>query len=957
MATHPDPSVELQPDGSIIDTSETHFKDFANADSDPSTALAPGGALPLMSPPVKVFFGLALCSNFLQILMPPLNSTIYASYLHGSAYHVAQIASLQSVAWTFRVFFGILSDIAPVFGYRRKFWLVAGWLLSIGALMSMAFTSFGDPYCDPKEHRDCWNPKSNTSAYFLGGIGAVWARLFMQLGVNGKRYGGTYDFSAGPNAPYAVAVGFGLIGLGLSAGLYRDTKNHIKGLGVWFTELWALLANRAVYQFLAFRLMTSVFQSPTGTPIVTWVKNLDLGWANVIPRVPYIPTIVITMKKGMGWNWRVVLLIGTFSSIVLTTVPTFFVIWDVCRNDYFYMILFAFTAISTGVNTLIPGWAMVEVAGVGHEATIAAIYGTIKDLVVPITNRWRTYMTDSFPANLALLNDDATQNAVGNQWIVCMCVQLAGLAFIFLLPTQRQPLLDMKRAKDADTAFKPHVDMDAATAIAPGGPVALKSRPAIVYNVLAIVATFLQNTLPPLNNYIFATYLHGSPLSVAQLASLQSIAWTLRVTFAVASDFVEFRGYRRKLWLILGWVIVLASVGSMAFSSFGAPFCDPKDYPRCRTSMANTSTAAYDLTAPSRVAWYRVPTLFATLGMAMVQASLDGVLVEFAHREPVAIRGHFQIFACFLSGIGGLLSRVFLQFCVNGKRYGGTYDWSAGPNAPYAIAFGMSIVALVVTVCLFHDTLNHVKDFPSWLRELGTLLSNRAVYQLLAFRLLTSVFQSPTGTPILIWVTNLDLGWVNVVTRVPFVPTMIITLKKGMGWNWRIAVFVTTAAGIVLTAIPTLFVIWDVCRNAYFYSILIALTAASLAMNTIMPAWAMVEVAGVGHEATTFAFYATIKDLVVPITACWKKFMTDSFPANIALKNDPYTRNQIGYTWIVCLAIQVVGLVFIALLPTHRKPLIAMVVQNDKSRVAAALVGIVYVGLVAFVWQQAIHNY
>ncbi|EQC26293.1 hypothetical protein SDRG_15880 [Saprolegnia diclina VS20] len=517
--------------------------------------------------------------------------------------------------------------------------------------------------------------------------------------------------------------------------------------------------------------------------------------------------------------------------------------------------------------------------------------------------------------------------------------------------------MDLQQQPDLEAHYKPLGDSDPSTALAPGGAVPLKSTTAITFFVLSVVSTFFQTVAPPLNASVFGAYLHGAVPTVAQFASLQAIAWTLRVLFAFLSDAIQVGGYRRKLWLLVGWIVCVASVGCIAFSDFGAPFCDPKEYPSCWNPKANTTKTAYDVSAPSRVAWYRAPTFFAMLGVVLVQANLDGVLVEIAQREPISVRGTFQTLTYFISGIGGVLARFFMLFCLSAKRYGGGYDWSAGPNAPFYIAFGLGLVAIVLTISVFRDTHNPIQGLPNWCRQLWTLLQTRALYQLLSFRLLTSVFQSPTGPSVMTWVTNLDLAWANVIPRIPYVPTMIITLKKGMGWNWRKAVFITTLGSIIVTSIATFFVIYDVCRNDYFYIIVIAPASIALGMNTLMPGWAMVEVATPGHEATTAAIYATIKDLVVPITARWRAYMAESFPANLALLNDNHTQNQVGYNWIVCLSIQVAGLAFIVLLPAQRKPLLEMKARGELSVLAAVVVVVAYFALLVFAWQQNLKDY
>ncbi|EQC26292.1 hypothetical protein SDRG_15879 [Saprolegnia diclina VS20] len=378
---------------------------------------------------------------------------------------------------------------------------------------------------------------------------------------------------------------------------------------------------------------------------------------------------------------------------------------------------------------------------------------------------------------------------------------------------------------DIEANYKPIGDADPATAIAPGGAVPLRSPTAITFYRLTILASFFQTIAAPLNTSIFALYLHGAPPTVAQLTSLQAIAWSLRVACAMCSDTIKLGGYRRKLWLLMGWIITTTSVAVMAFSDFGPPYCDPNVNPGCmRTAPTNAKSQIYDLSAPSRVRWYRVPTFFSAVGMVMVQTTLDGAMVEIAHREPVDIRGQFQTVAVLVSGIGAVLTRVLLQFGFNEKRYGGNYDYSAGPHVAYGILFGLGLLGCVATALRFEDTLSPIEECFNWWRQLWSLLQTRAVYQLLSFRLLTSVFQSTSGPSVMNWVTNLDFVWTNVVQRVPFTPTLIVIFFKGMGWNWRKVVFITTLGSIVVTAIPVLCVTWNVCRNAYFYVLILWLS-------------------------------------------------------------------------------------------------------------------------------------
>ncbi|OQR89393.1 transmembrane protein [Achlya hypogyna] len=504
------------------------------------------------------------------------------------------------------------------------------------------------------------------------------------------------------------------------------------------------------------------------------------------------------------------------------------------------------------------------------------------------------------------------------------------------------------------------------TALAPGPVIHEKSPPAVALYLQSILVTFMQNILPPLKLYLFTAYLHGSTEHIAQLTALENVAWTARLLFAALSDALPVLGYRRKFWLSLGWFITLVSVAVMAFTPLQSPFCDPKIYSTCWNPKANTTQAAYDLTAPSRVAFYRAPTFFATLGVVMVAANVDGLMVEYAQREPLATRGQIQILTYSVTGSGGLLARFFNQFFLNGKRYGGNYDFSAGPNVAYYLSVAMALAGLAVVVFMVHDTKRALSKQESmdaspehsnqWLAGLWSLVQNRAVYQLLAFRLLFNLFSTITGAPIVSWVTNLDMGWINITPRMLFVPATIQFGRFGLHWNWRRSLGTATAANLALMALATFLVVYDASRNAYVYSVLLVLTGIPVAVSNLVLGFVMVEMASVGYEAVVAGLWATIKDLNVPIAAQVRTHLMDAFPATLALKNDSVTQSHVGYTHVVAFGVQLVGLVWLVLLPAQKTP-VAMLKQHGGARIGGACVVLGYVALLAFCLQQNIHSY
>ncbi|ETV67807.1 hypothetical protein H257_16044 [Aphanomyces astaci] len=93
------------------------------------------------------------------------------------------------------------------------------------------------------------------------------------------------------------------------------------------------------------------------------------------------------------------------------------------------------------------------------------------------------------------------------------------------------------------------------------------------------------------------------------------IGWSFKVLFGLLSDCVPIYGYRRKSWILIGWTIKMIILSVLAFSPFGGPFCNREKTKYCGTPLE------------------KVPE---------PELASDAMMVEYAQREPVAIRGRIQ---------------------------------------------------------------------------------------------------------------------------------------------------------------------------------------------------------------------------------------------------------------------------------------------------------------------------
>ncbi|RLN98945.1 hypothetical protein BBJ28_00008768 [Nothophytophthora sp. Chile5] len=110
-------------------------------------ALRPGGA------PASVFslqhLGVVAHKASVTVVYGSIYSIIYSvlnNYLNMTATLVATATALVKVPHALRMFTGLISDCYPIYGYRRRPYLVIGWALSFICCLLMAVLPLGEPY-------------------------------------------------------------------------------------------------------------------------------------------------------------------------------------------------------------------------------------------------------------------------------------------------------------------------------------------------------------------------------------------------------------------------------------------------------------------------------------------------------------------------------------------------------------------------------------------------------------------------------------------------------------------------------------------------------------------------------------------------------------------------------------------------------------------------------------------
>ncbi|CAK4086267.1 unnamed protein product [Aphanomyces euteiches] len=89
---------------------------------------------------------------------------------------------------------------------------------------------------------------------------------------------------------------------------------------------------------------------------------------------------------------------------------------------------------------------------------------------------------------------------------------------------------------------------------------------------------------------IFQNYLHMEGYQIASYSALINIGWSSKTFFSVLADCFPIRGYHRRPYMVLGWIICAVSCLIVATTKFPAPYYSSQelfDMPRGQYTRAD----------------------------------------------------------------------------------------------------------------------------------------------------------------------------------------------------------------------------------------------------------------------------------------------------------------------------------------------------------------------------------
>ncbi|OQS00074.1 transmembrane protein, partial [Thraustotheca clavata] len=159
--------------------------------------------------------------------------------------------------------------------------------------------------------------------------------------------------------------------------------------------------------------------------------------------------------------------------------------------------------------------------------------------------------------------------------------------------------------------------------------------------IMNYVCTGWVEAILPATIYPFMTnYLNMDGYQTQAAYVLISLPYILKTVFATMSDCMPIMGRRRKPYMVIGWILTFSLLVIAIFDTQGTPYWAYGDSNNIDSSEATRTII--NPQSPNEGFRYVLYMMFASFGFVMAETAGDAVMIEFAQREPLSIRGTTQ---------------------------------------------------------------------------------------------------------------------------------------------------------------------------------------------------------------------------------------------------------------------------------------------------------------------------
>ncbi|ETW05772.1 hypothetical protein H310_03456 [Aphanomyces invadans] len=488
-----------------------------------------------------------------------------------------------------------------------------------------------------------------------------------------------------------------------------------------------------------------------------------------------------------------------------------------------------------------------------------------------------------------------------------------------------------------------------AGALRPGGALNYTSPEVLgllsQYVAIGLMLGAFSNLVYP----VFTVYFRMSGAQIHGITALTVIGWNLKVLFGILSDCFPIFGYRRKSWMVIGWLACCAVLVCLATYDAGGPYIADTAYfrkalptdPTLRASLVNEN-------AKTRGSIVGMLCGVAVISYVVADVAADALFVEMAQREPERIRGRLQSMIYVARYVATVIAQAVIGLCLNSEEYGGTFSWSMGQQWFFVFLAVPCAIMVPISVTCVDDAPHRGVHFGQYMREFWQLVQNRAMWQFMVFRFSFNFLSSglvTTAAPYVQYhwahVTTMNSQLFSIAGNLVFAGGLAYTGSCGTAWNWRTVIVATNLSIVAVDAAVTFCTIYDVVRNEYVYLVVTqVIENIPSAVQFLVTGFIIVELAEMGNEGITYALLSTMNNLPIAFGPLVGNIVSGQFNVTEAdvVADTRRDRHNVAYTYLIYYMAAILACGVVVLCPSQKPQVYQLKVQGGNQPVVAAVV-------------------
>lgn len=305
---------------------------------------------------------------------------------------------------------------------------------------------------------------TQTTIYLVRTMGQVVAVLYIAFFMNSFEYKGSFSWGLSYNTIMGSFMAPTMIMIPVSwLGIHEEPQEAEMPLKDYLQEMYRLLKSKSMFFVIVQQFCTPVISAISttagGKVKMYWagVENLQNQLFSLFGLIIFAIGLALVNKYFLNSSWRMMLLLTTLLLVGVDAIMVYMTIYDVVRNQYFYLGESVLLDIPEAMNFVVGTFVIVEMASEGTEGIVFGLLTTAHNVGTPIGRAIGNQVYQAFTPSLDETEnyiDDSYdfRNTVAWSFTLSYAMALLSLVFLFFLPNQKQET--QRRNKSWESAPK-----------------------------------------------------------------------------------------------------------------------------------------------------------------------------------------------------------------------------------------------------------------------------------------------------------------------------------------------------------------------------------------------------------------------------------------------------------------------------------------------------------------------